>query len=238
MIKVAKAMTDAEATAAAAYFSSLTPQKLYTVVEAADAPKVHVYNWAYMKDEPEATEPLGGRIVEIPKETERFEARDNRVEFMVYAPVGSLARGKAIVETGGGKTTACTACHGTALTGPGPYIPPIAGRSPTVMFRQLHDFQHGERSGPWSPADGRRPSPTRRKRHGWRRRLPREPEATVAAHERHTCVRLRDDRISVGPEVMLLPRAGSAYVKTGLSLGRSRFFVGRAIGRKTGFHFS
>jgi len=151
MIKVAKGMTDEEASAAAAYFSSLPPKKLYTVVEATEAPKVHVYNWAYMKDQPEATEALGERIVEIPKDTERFEARDSRVEFVVYAPVGSIARGKAIVETGAGKTTACIACHGTALTGLGPYIPPIAGRSPTVMFRQLYDFQHGQRSGPWSP---------------------------------------------------------------------------------------
>ena len=69
----------------------------------------------------------------------------------MYAPVGSIAKGKAIVETGAGKTTACTACHGSALNGLGPYIPPIAGKSPTVMFRQLYDFQHGERSGPWAP---------------------------------------------------------------------------------------
>jgi len=151
MIKAAKGMTDAEASAVAAYFSSLAPKKLYTVVEATDAPKTHVYNWAYIKDEPEAIEALGQRIVEIPKDTDRFEARDDRVEFMVYAPVGSIAKGKAIVETGAGKTTACIACHGSALTGLGPYIPPIAGRSPTVMFRQLYDYQHGERSGPWSP---------------------------------------------------------------------------------------
>jgi cytochrome c553 len=151
MIKAAKGLTDAEVSAVAAYFSGLTAKKLYTVVEAKDAPKTHVYNWAYVKDEPEVTEPLGQRIVEIPKDTEHFEARDNRAEFMVYVPVGSLAKGKEIVETGAGKVTACIACHGPALSGLGPYIPPIAGRSPTVMFRQLYDFQTGQRSGPWSP---------------------------------------------------------------------------------------
>ncbi|MGH6799539.1 MAG: c-type cytochrome [Roseiarcus sp.] len=150
MIKGAKGATDTEIAAAAAYFSGLTPKKLYTVVETNTAPKTHVYNWAYLKDASNATEPLGDRIVEVPADSDRFEARDNRADFMVYAPVGSVAKGKAIVETGGGKTTSCAVCHGPTLTGLGPYIPPIAGRSPTVMFRQLYDFQHGARSGPWS----------------------------------------------------------------------------------------
>jgi cytochrome c553 len=33
----------------------------------------------------------------------------------------------------------------------GPYIPPIAGRSPSYLFRQLNDMQQGARAGPWSP---------------------------------------------------------------------------------------
>ena len=30
-------------------------------------------------------------------------------------------------------------------------MPSIAGRSPSYMFRQLYDFQHGARTGEWSP---------------------------------------------------------------------------------------
>lgn len=151
MMATAKDATDAEVAAAAAYFSSLTPQKLYTVVETDTAPKTHVYVWAHLKDPSGEMEPLGRRIVEVPVDSEQFEARDARAEFMVYAPVGSLAKGEDIVTTGGGKTTACAVCHGPTLTGLGPYIPPIAGRSPSYLFRQLYDFQVGVRAGPWSP---------------------------------------------------------------------------------------
>jgi cytochrome c553 len=96
-------------------------------------------------------EPLGQRIVEIPDNLEQFESRDPRSTFTAYAPVGSLAKGEALVTTGGpGKTLACAPCHGPDLRGLGP-LPSIAGRSPSYMFRQLYDFGHGHRTGEWSP---------------------------------------------------------------------------------------
>jgi cytochrome c553 len=151
MIATAKGSTDAENAAAAAYFASLPPRKLYTVTESDTAPKTDIYNWAPLVMTSGEKEPLGKRIVEVPEDSERFEARDSRVGFKVFAPVGSLAKGETIVKTGGGgKFAACGTCHGADLKGLGP-IPPIAGRSPTYMFRQLYDFQHGERMGPWSP---------------------------------------------------------------------------------------
>jgi len=51
---------------------------------------------------------------------------------------------------GSGKTIQCALCHGAYLTGLGP-LPSIAGRSPSYLFRQLYDFQHGARAGEWSP---------------------------------------------------------------------------------------
>jgi cytochrome c553 len=51
---------------------------------------------------------------------------------------------------GSGKTIQCALCHGADLKGLGP-LPSIAGRSPSYMFRQLYDFQHGARTGEWSP---------------------------------------------------------------------------------------
>ena len=52
--------------------------------------------------------------------------------------------------TGGGKTTACTVCHGADLRGLGP-VPTIAGRSPSYVARQMYDLKVGNRIGAWSP---------------------------------------------------------------------------------------
>jgi cytochrome c553 len=89
--------------------------------------------------------------VEVPDDLLRFESRDPRSTFTAYVPIGSIAKGEALVVKGGsGKTIQCALCHGAYLTGLGP-LPSIAGRSPSYMFRQLYDFQHGARAGEWSP---------------------------------------------------------------------------------------
>ena len=49
-----------------------------------------------------------------------------------------------------GNITACTVCHGGDLRGLGP-VPPLAGRSPSYMARQLYDMQRGNRNGAWTP---------------------------------------------------------------------------------------
>jgi cytochrome c553 len=55
-----------------------------------------------------------------------------------------------LVKTGGGRTTPCGVCHGVDLKGLGP-VPPLAGRSPSYIVRQLFDIQHGQRAGSWTP---------------------------------------------------------------------------------------
>ena len=50
----------------------------------------------------------------------------------------------------GNKVTACTVCHGGDLRGLGP-VPPLAGRSPSYIARQLYDMQRGNRNGAWTP---------------------------------------------------------------------------------------
>jgi cytochrome c553 len=47
---------------------------------------------------------------------------------------------------GGGKTQQCSICHGPDLNGLAG-IPPIAGRSPSYVVRQLYDLQSGARAG-------------------------------------------------------------------------------------------
>ena len=45
-----------------------------------------------------------------------------------------------------GKTTPCVTCHGLDLMGVAD-VPPIAGRSPSYIVRQVWDIQQGTRNG-------------------------------------------------------------------------------------------
>jgi cytochrome c553 len=147
MIAIAKAATEAEAEAAADYFSSLQPAPNIKVVETDTVPKSQIARVFYAALPGAGTEPLGQRILEIPQDMAQFEHRDSRAQFTAYVPAGSIAKGGALVKTGlSGKTIACGSCHGPDLKGLGA-IPSIAGRSPSYIVRQLYDFQQGNRAG-------------------------------------------------------------------------------------------
>jgi cytochrome c553 len=132
------------------YFAALKPRKKINVVETDTAPKTFVAGLFYALAPGDEREPLGDRILEVPDDLRRFESRDSHATFTAYVPPGSVAKGKELVGTGGGKAVQCAPCHGPDMRGLGP-IPSIAGRSPSYMFRQLYDFQHGARTGEWSP---------------------------------------------------------------------------------------
>ena len=92
-------------------------------------------------------EPIGNRIITVPDDQERARLRDPHSPFIAYAPVGSIARGKALVETGGsGRTITCTICHGDNLRGLG-NVPRLAGLHPIYAARQLYLFKDGSRNG-------------------------------------------------------------------------------------------
>ncbi len=147
MIAVAKAVTDAELTEAAAYFSSVKPATYIKVVEADTVPKTYVAGGILAKSPGGGTEPIGNRIIEVPDELERFELRDSRTPYVAYVPPGSLKRGADLVMTGGGgKTLQCAICHGPELRGLAD-IPRLAGRSPSYLMRQLYDLKNGARTG-------------------------------------------------------------------------------------------
>ena len=151
MIKTAKAITDAEIEQAAAYFSGLKPRAVIKVVETATVPRTRVAGLFLAAVPGGETEPIAGRIIEVPESLERFEMRDSRSHFIAYVPPGSVEQGRQLANTGGnGKSAPCTICHGPEMNGVGP-IPGLAGRSPSDVVRQLYDFQHGRRTGPWSP---------------------------------------------------------------------------------------
>ena len=146
MISLAKAATEAEVQAAAAYFSAIEPRAVIRVVEAESIPRTYVTGWHLALMEKGEHESIGQRIVEVPEVFERFEARDTHARFIAYVPLGSVKQGELLATTGGGKTVACAGCHGSGLTGTAE-IPRIAGRSPTYLFRQLYEFKQGARAG-------------------------------------------------------------------------------------------
>jgi cytochrome c553 len=146
MTKIARAMTDEEALAAAQYFAGVPYQSVVDVVEADTVPKTIIKDWHLSIDPGGGTEPIGQRIIEIPADDERFASRDSRVHFTAYVPPGSIQRGLALATTGDGGTAACSSCHGADLMGAGP-APPIRGRSPSYVVRQLFDMREGNRTG-------------------------------------------------------------------------------------------
>jgi cytochrome c553 len=147
MQAIARNLTDAEAQAAADYFSSVPFTKWVRVVESAVVPAfTATVNGLFLKDEGTATVPLGNRIVEIPEDTYQTNIlRNPRSGFVAYAPIGSVARGEALVTS-----AKCGTCHGADMRGmmlQKIAVPPIAGRSPGYIGRALYDFQAGARSG-------------------------------------------------------------------------------------------
>lgn len=153
MAGFAKAMTDDEIKAAAKYFSTIPVTPWIKVVETDTAPKTKSVAGLFVALEgaEAGTEPLGSRIIETPADNEAAEVkRDSHSGFVAYVPKGSVKKGEELVTTGGGKVTACTACHGPDLRGLGP-VPRLAGRSPSYLARQLYDMQHGNRTGAWTP---------------------------------------------------------------------------------------
>ncbi len=146
-LHMAPHLSSEEAAAAAEYFSRLRPQGRLRVVETGSVPRTQVASWILEAIAGGGAEPIGQRIVELPEDFERFENRDSRARFVAYVPPGSIARGEWLVTTGGnGKTLPCADCHGAGLRGDAE-VPPIVGRSPSYVFRQLYDIRHGARSG-------------------------------------------------------------------------------------------
>jgi cytochrome c553 len=158
MIDLARAMTEDEILQSAQYFAAVPWRTRVRVIETPLVPRTRIVGNLFLPTEDARTEPIAGRIIEVPEDEERADRlRDPRSGFIAYVPEGSLARGKHLVTLGGaqvvngqivqGKTTPCTACHGPDLMGVAD-VPPIAGRSPSYLARQLFDVQQGTRRGP------------------------------------------------------------------------------------------
>jgi cytochrome c553 len=139
MIKLAKSLSESDLAAAADYFAALRMTRRTRVVETDRIPKLDVVGWIYASRTEKATEPLGKRLLEITKDVQAHEQRADGLLYVAYVPVGSISRGKVVAKI-------CIACHGDKLRGVG-LIPPLAGRSPTYILRQLTAFRTGARAG-------------------------------------------------------------------------------------------
>ncbi|HWE47961.1 MAG TPA: c-type cytochrome [Caulobacteraceae bacterium] len=147
MIPEAKGVSDADLNVVADYFSKLPYQSRFRVVETKDVNRP-VASGFLLSPGSGPKEPIGDRILEAPSNPDLFEKRDPQVTFIAYVPEGSVARGKALAMSGGPAKQPCSACHGSDLRGgeglPGP---PLAGRAPVYLFRQLYAFHTGGRKG-------------------------------------------------------------------------------------------
>ena len=144
MISIARTLTDAEIEEAAKYFSAIRPRQTIRVVEAETIPTPEVVAWKWVDPKSGQREPLGERIIEVPENLEEFELRDARSTFIAWVPVGSLKRGAALASGKRPDVPACESCHGPGLKGL-TIAPPIAGRSPSYVMRQLYEFKTGVR---------------------------------------------------------------------------------------------
>ncbi|MEO7965783.1 MAG: c-type cytochrome [Gemmatimonadaceae bacterium] len=146
MLAVADSATDQEVRAAARYFSRATPRRRAEVRETTTIRHPKAALGLYARDPSGGEEALGNRIIEMVDDLERHDLRDAHVGYVAYVPTGSISRGRELATSGrrtGGQT--CASCHGPRLRGVA-LVPPIAGRSPGYILRQLLSFHEGTRT--------------------------------------------------------------------------------------------
>ena len=146
---IAKATSDENVRRAADYFAALKPIPFVKVIETDTPPKTYIATAGRHRllSPGGGTEPLGHRIIEIPEDPSGTANRDPRSGYVAYVPPGSIAKGEALVKTGGsGKTIQCAICHGDGLKGLGE-VPRIAGMQPLYIARQLLCIQNGSSAG-------------------------------------------------------------------------------------------
>ena len=146
MIAVAQHASANDVAQAAEYFSRQSLDRRVDVHEHPDAPRTRIVGYVYAPDPAGGIEPIGDRLLEVASDIDRHELRDERIVYDAYVPPGTIARGRGIARQGAAPVPACQGCHGPDLRGLGE-APPIAGRSPTYLLRQLVAFRTGARAG-------------------------------------------------------------------------------------------
>jgi cytochrome c553 len=145
MAQIAGKLTPAEIKAAAGYFSQIVrPSLPIKVTEVEMAPRTVTHHDGWQELAPEGgSEPIGQRVVLVAEDFPQMWLGDPLAGAIAYVPPGALKRGKQLERHG---SQPCTSCHGAKLKGIG-NVPPLAGRNPTYLARQLWDIKSGARSG-------------------------------------------------------------------------------------------
>ena len=184
-----KSLTDDETRQVAEWFASLPRRRFNRVVEADMVPRTFVGQGRMRFIDPKQTgmEPFGNRIITLPENQELARRRDPRSGFVSYVPSGSIAQGKALVETGSGKSIACTICHGDGLKGVGNV--PRTGRCPPDLHRATAlSVQGGHQERSRCGADAEAHGAIERSRHHQHRGVRRVVESRIKASTfRMTC---------------------------------------------------
>jgi len=146
MQQIADSVTDAELEVAARYFAKVRARRASKVVETDSVPRFMPLNGLSTVLPGNEREALGDRLVEVAVDLRRHELHDPMAEYVAYVPHGSLARGRALAAGDARRgVKGCTSCHGADLRGM-QLVPPIAGRSPSYLLRQLIAFRTGARN--------------------------------------------------------------------------------------------
>jgi cytochrome c553 len=144
---IADSVTDAEVEEAARYFARVRARRASRVVETDSVPRYMPLNGLSTLLAERGREPIAGRLVEVTTDLRRHELHDPMAEYVAYVPRGSIARGRTLSAGDARRgVKGCTSCHGADLRGT-PLAPPLAGRSPSYMLRQLIAFRTGARNG-------------------------------------------------------------------------------------------
>jgi len=146
MAKIAGKLSPAEVKATADYFSRITrPPFPIHVTETDTAPRTFIHHDGWQELAPEGgREPIGRRVVLVAEDFPQMWLGDPLAGATAYVPPGAIKRGEDLVRHA---AQACTSCHGARLEGMGT-VPPLAGRNPQYLSRQLWDIKSGARGGP------------------------------------------------------------------------------------------
>ncbi|MDE2357742.1 MAG: c-type cytochrome [Alphaproteobacteria bacterium] len=147
MINEAKAVTDDEMGEAARYFAATPRRARIQVIESDFAPATRMERFGWLYRAGSGRQPLNGQVIEVPGSLVQMAMYDPALTQIVYAPRGAIARGEALVQSGGAAGQPCASCHGAGLKGLG-LAPPLAGRDPSYLARMLWDIHSGARGGP------------------------------------------------------------------------------------------
>jgi cytochrome c553 len=147
MQQIADSVTDAEVEDAARYFAKVRARRASRIVEADSMPRFMPLNGLATILPGNEREAVGDRLVDVAVDLRRHELHDPMAEYVAYVPRGSLARGRALAAgLPGSSVKGCTGCHGADLRGV-KQVPPLAGRYPSYLLRQLIAFRTGARNG-------------------------------------------------------------------------------------------